>query len=629
MNNPRYIQVFCHIILVVWILAAGAIPVRAADPGPTDPTELEAFLDALIQAQMEHLHVPGVTVAVVKDGELFFAKGYGYADVEKGIAVDPETTAFRIGSVSKLFTWTAVMQLVEQGKLDLDADVNTYLDFEIPATYPEPIAMKHLMSHTPGFEVAYFEEWAPSAEQNVPLEEWLATHIPARVRQPGIVTGYSNYGAALAGYIVEVISGVPYEQYIQDNILAPLGMTHSTAYQPVSSELAPDLASAYVYAGDVYQAQAFEYINIGPAGAISASGTDIAKFMLAHLQDGSYGDAQILEPATARQMHSTLFTHDPRLNGMAHGFIEDSHNGQRMLWHAGSTLLFKTNLVLLPDQGVGFFISGNSPNADELRYEVVYAFIDRYYPAPDAPTSQPLSDGDLSRFVGSYLTTRRSYTKMGKGMYILGTVEVKVTQDGLLTCKDQQFMPIEPLLFQKVGGQEKLGFRQDREGNITHLFFDSKPICAFEKQEGVEATSFQNAVSIPSLTLFLLTLVIWPVGAFINRRKGITHPPLASAARWASVGMIVLNVIIAASILLALFPFVNGMLYGDVTLNAIMSTLASIAAVLALGTTVFVGLAWKQEYWTLVGRIHYTLVTLAGLGFAWWLNYWNLIGWKL
>jgi HEAT repeat protein len=143
---------------------------------------------------MEELHVPGVVVVVVKDGEFFFAKGYGYADVEKGIAVDPETTLFGIGSTSKLFTWTAVMQLAEQGKLDLDADVDTYFDLKIPATYPEPITMKHLLSHTPGFEDLNFEAVFPNAEQSVPLGEWLAAHIPARVRRPGELTAYSNYG---------------------------------------------------------------------------------------------------------------------------------------------------------------------------------------------------------------------------------------------------------------------------------------------------------------------------------------------------------------------------------------------------------------------------------------------------
>ena len=213
-------------------------PAAPSQPkGPTDPAELEAFLDELFAKQMEEYHIAGAAVSVVKDGKLFFAKGYGYADLEKRIPVDPEQTIFRIGSVTKLFTWTAVMQLVEQGKLDLDADINTYLDFRIPNTYPQPITLKHLMTHTAGFEDLHFETLALDANDLMPWREWMASHIPARVRPPGDRAAYSNYGAALAGYIVARVSGQPYDQYIQEHILDPLGMAHTTAHWPVPPEL--------------------------------------------------------------------------------------------------------------------------------------------------------------------------------------------------------------------------------------------------------------------------------------------------------------------------------------------------------------------------------------------------------
>jgi CubicO group peptidase (beta-lactamase class C family) len=629
-----------HLFSILVILLSLLAPSLALAQGPTDPAELEAFLDDVIQTQMADLHVPGVTVSVVKDGELVLAKGYGYADVENKTPVDAETSMFRVGSLSKLFTWTAVMQLVEQGQLDLDADVNTYLDFEIPATYPEPITMKHLMSHTPGFEEFNFEMLAPNSEQSVrgtqgaPLGEWLATHIPARVRRPGEVAAYSNYGTALAGYIVERIVGIPYPRYIQDHILTPLGMTHTTAYQPLPPDLAPHLAVGYIYADGVYDAQAFEHFNIGPAGSISASATDIARFMLAHLQDGQYDDAQVLETATAQQMHSTLFTHNARLDGMAYGFIEGTHNGQHLLWHAGSTNFFKSNLVLLPGQNVGIFISGNSLGADALRYTVPEAFIDHYYPpskdgGPDTPEPQILPGVDLSRFVGSYRTTRSSCTKLEKAFYILEPFAIGATPDGYLTFGNQQFAPVDDLVFQEVGGQDKLVFRQDAQGNITHAFFNSHPIWAYEKRTGVEADSFQNVLVLPGLALFLLTLVIWPTSFFINRRKGQIHPQLARVARWVSVGMILLTMAtVAGSFTFPGLASQLAIMYGTLSSMLILPTLATLAAILALGTTVFVGIAWKRGYWTVAGRIHYTLVTLAGLAFAWWFNYWNLIGWK-
>src|SRR5262245_48494785 len=216
----------------------------AAAPAPTaahplTAQDVEAFLEGLIPAEIERNDIAGATVAIVKDGKLLFAKGYGYADVAKHTPVSAEETLFRPGSVSKLFTWTAVMQLVEQGKLDLDRDVNEYLDFKIPATYAEPITLRHLMTHTPGFEEAIKDLFVPDASQLKPLRDYLTNHIPRRIFPPGKIPAYSNYATALAGYIVERVSGKPYNEYIRDEILLALGMNRSTFVQPLPAELEP------------------------------------------------------------------------------------------------------------------------------------------------------------------------------------------------------------------------------------------------------------------------------------------------------------------------------------------------------------------------------------------------------
>ena len=199
-------------------------PAPSQARGPTDPAEVQAFLDKLFGQEMQAHHIAGAAVSVVKDGKLLFAKGYGYADREKGIPVDAAQKLFRIGSVTKLFTWTAVMQLVAQGKLNLDADVNTYLDFRIPETYPQPITLRHLLTHTAGFEDQHVALVALKEEDLAPPRAWLVSHIPARVRPPGERAAYSNYGAALAGYIVARVAGESYSQYVQDHLLNPLGM---------------------------------------------------------------------------------------------------------------------------------------------------------------------------------------------------------------------------------------------------------------------------------------------------------------------------------------------------------------------------------------------------------------------
>src|SRR5215204_1402581 len=257
--------------------------------GPTDPAELEAFLDKLLGKEMEKHHIAGAAVSVVKDGELFFAKGYGSAELEKSIPVDPERTNFRIGSIAKLLTWTAVMQLAEEGKLDLDADINTYLDFRIPDTYPQPITLKDLMTHTSGFEDLYYERLAKDPDDLLPPREWLVTHMPARVSPPGDVAAYSSYGAALAGYIVGRVSGEPYEQYIQEHILNPLGMVHTTAKPSMPPNIRAHTSVGYVYEDGTFQKfpdssemgqPDLEYSDMGqpalvPAGDMQSSATDM------------------------------------------------------------------------------------------------------------------------------------------------------------------------------------------------------------------------------------------------------------------------------------------------------------------------------------------------------------------
>ena len=227
---------------------AGNAPAAAPQSqGPTDPVELEAFLDDLMARDMQELHIAGVAVSVVKDGKLFFAKGYGYADVEKGIPVDAEQTIFGIGSIGKLFTWTAVMQQVEQGKLDLDADVNTYLDFRIPDTFPQPITLKHLMTHTAGFEDKLLGGLVTEPEELVPPRDWIVSHMPARLYPPGHMPSYTNFNAVLAGYIVARVSGESYDQYIQNHIFSPLGMMHSTVQTPLPPALSEYMSLGYTY----------------------------------------------------------------------------------------------------------------------------------------------------------------------------------------------------------------------------------------------------------------------------------------------------------------------------------------------------------------------------------------------
>src|SRR5688572_1699147 len=414
-----------------------------APRGPTTVEEMEAFVDGFMDAQMKSGPVAGAAVVVVKDGQVFFQKGYGYEDTEKRTPVDPAQTLFRPGSVSKLFTWTAVMQLVEQGKIDLDADVNTYLkDFKVDATFPGPVTMRNLLTHTAGFEdggVGYL--FASKIEDVLPLSEWLAAHQPERVRpattdfSDGTNASYSNWGTALAGYIVELVSGQPFDDYIAEHIFKPLGMERSTFGEPLPETLAPRMSGGYTFEAGAFKEQGFEFIHsIGPAGALTATGADMARFMLAHLQNGTLGDGQIIKPETAQLMHSRVMSPDPALNGHALGFYETYINGHRIIGHGGDTGFFHSVLSLLPEANLGLFASVNTGGQGaRTSVDLEHAFFDHYFPA-DLPVVKPPADADKrnARYAGSYRALRHSYSKFEKVFAAFSDDTVTPMPDGTL-----------------------------------------------------------------------------------------------------------------------------------------------------------------------------------------------------
>jgi len=432
--------------------------------GDAQAQEVEVFFDELILRQLEERHIPGAMVAVVSDGKLLFAKGYGWADVEEQVPVAAERTLFHIGSNTKLLTWTAVMQLVEEGKLDLDADVNSYLDFSIPDTFPQPITLRHLMAHTAGFENRDIGMLAPSPETVVPIGRWLATQMPARVRQPGVEAGYSNYGTALAGYIIERVSGMTYERYIEQRLLGPLDMRRSTPRRQLPPDLAPDTARGYVLKKGNFREQSLPTYQVASAGSIRATATDIAHFMTAaHLQDGRYREGLILRPETTRQMHETLFKPDTRLNGIAYGFFEMDRNGVRISGHIGSAVpLYYSVLALLPDERTGLFVAYNDSEALPLTFEneTLAAFVDRFFPAPAAASLVP-PPGFTSRadqFTGEYQanTLGGSYTTVEKVRRIMGEGNRRITNpgDGTLEVSmlggDKHFVQVAPDFFREA-----------------------------------------------------------------------------------------------------------------------------------------------------------------------------------
>jgi CubicO group peptidase (beta-lactamase class C family) len=640
------------------------VPTAPSQQGPTDPAEMEAFLDKELSREMEKHHIAGAAVSVVKDGKLFFAKGYGDADLEKGIPVDPERTNFRIGSIAKLFTCTAVMQLAEQGKLNLDADINTYLDFRIPDTYPQPITLKDLMTHTAGFEDLYYERLAADPNDPLPPREWLISHMPARVRPPGDIAAYSSYGTALAGYIVARVSGEPYDQYIQAHILNPLGMVHTTARSSMPPDIRAHTSVGYTYEDGAFKVfpdtsdmgqPALEYSDMGqpalvPAGDMQASATDMARFMIAHLQNGRYSDAniantRILKETTAQQMHSTLYTPDPRLLGTAYGFFDFSDNGQRTIGHSGGSDPIYSLLLLLPDQNLGVFVVYNSEGgADLINQHLGFqrAFFDHYYPAPAVERVQPPADfaERAGRFEGTYRITGgtpgTSYTTLEKVGVLFGLSTVKISDpgDGTLLFANPwgewRFVEVKPLYFRQVDGPFNIVFRENDQGRITPMFTDFTPMFAFEKLKWYEMPGFNIALVLGCVLTFLSMIPVILTRFIRDRRPSGNQKPAPRGARvayWIISGISVLNLLFVIGTVLwggaNMVP-----LFGVSMIFRIVLGLGVLAAVLTVGALLYSALAWKNSYWGIGARVHYTLVTVAAVAFVWFLNYWNLLGWR-
>src|SRR5215510_9884972 len=374
-----------------------AVPITPPSTHAMTTEDVGAFLDGIMPQQLAREDLAGAVISIVKDGKVIFAKGYGYTDVEKKQPVSPDDTLFRPGSISKLFTWTSVMQLVEQGKLDLDRDVNDYLDFKIPAAYSKPITLRNIMTHTPGFEETVQELFVKDASDLKPIGDYLKQHIPARIFPPGTTPAYSNYATTMAGYIVQRVSGQDYFDYIDEHIIKPLGMTHSTFRQPLPDALAPLMSKGYTVASQ--PAKKFEFVEAAPAGSSSVSALDMTHLMIAHLQNGKYENVQILKPETAELMHSRQFANLPDMNAMCLGFYEETRNGHRIIGHAGDTDYFHSDLHLMPDAQLGFFISYNSAGKGEIsaREAVWHAFLDRYFPIElkdGSPVSTAASDAE-------------------------------------------------------------------------------------------------------------------------------------------------------------------------------------------------------------------------------------------
>jgi CubicO group peptidase (beta-lactamase class C family) len=618
------------------IACAAAIVLQAATASaesahPLDRSDLETWLDGMVPYALKAGDMAGAVVVVVKDGTVLLEKGFGFADVSKKLRMDPEQTMVRIGSTSKLFTWTAVMQLVEQGKLDLDRNINDYLDFTIPNDFGKPITLRDLMNHRGGFEEGLKDILWTNPHGVPSTEAYLKEHRRPMLFAPGEVPAYSNYGAALAGYIVERISKEPFERYIERHILVPLGMTHTSFDQPLPEKFAAAVSKGYRTASA--PPGPYELIVTRPAGSGTTTAADMSHFMIAHLQDGHFGDAEILQVDTAKRMHSPSHEAPQGFATMAHGFFRDLHNGRTVIGHGGDTIFFHNEFDLLPAEGVGIDFTFNSRGRGDAVYlareSLFNGFMDRYFPNSAAPVDPPAlatAVADAQVIAGRYESSRRVEHGFLSLFYVLQQSVISANPDGTISAPDM-FTP-EPVTYREIGPQ-----LWRRAGGSQQLMLQTvsgvKTVV-----DGADPTSVLQAVplkrsSVLNLTVMMLacliliwTLLAWLLSPWLKPAKNIPDDLVAVVRRlrlWLHVAA-AFDVLYLLCWFMILRPTLNLELdfYGS-SLDPMIGAL-EVAGLLAMAAAV-VGIwsAWRLSRLSIPRKLPlWGFVTTAGLlGVVW------------
>ncbi|MEO6114632.1 MAG: serine hydrolase domain-containing protein [Sphingomicrobium sp.] len=607
---------------------AGAAPL-ATPPAPSGvnaltKSDVDAWLDGYLPYALKTGDIAGAEVVVVKDGQILTSRGYGYSDVEKRRPVDPDKTLFRPGSVSKLVTWTAVIQLVDEGKLALDRDVNEYLDFKIPPRDGKPITLRQLLNHTAGFEEAGKDLIAYDAKYSMPLGAYLKRYTPTRIFAPGTTPAYSNWGTSLAGYIVERASGMSFDDYIDRRIFAPLGMTNTTFRQPLPARLKANMALGYSRASE--KPTPFEIVVPAPAGAMSSTATDMGRFMLAHLQGGALGGNRILSPRAWQTMHNSPLTILPPLNRMQLGFFETNVNGRQVNAHLGDTLGFHSSLHLFMREGVGFYVSFNSGGKEgavgALRGAMFHDFADRYFPGVqrDARVDPKVAAEHAKAMAGNWIVSRRWESNYLKFAGLLGQATISTDDKGQLVVSNllgpsgvpRKWDEIAPFVWRDADGEDRLA-AQVVDGRPVRWSMDfMSPFMVFDRAPAGQSAGWIMPALYASLAVLALTFFFWPA-AWLVRRQYKSELAVTGRARQAyratrAVAGLSLAVLIGwlvvVSVLLADASKLNASSDFWLWLLQILGAVVFIGAVLVSGWNAWLtwtdGRRWTRKLWSVL-----------------------------
>jgi CubicO group peptidase (beta-lactamase class C family) len=622
-------RAYATALLTLACLACGA----AAAEESTVPVELTAddlgsLLDRVVPEELSKRLIAGAEVVIVSEGKVLFRRGYGSADVANRIPMDADATVVRPGSISKLFTAIAVMQMVEQHKLDLDRDINAYLDFHIPTPAGGvPVTLRLLLTHRAGFENHLKNLFLPGTTPE-PLRAWLVESLPPRLFPNGDVPAYSNYGYALAGYVVQRVSGERFEDYVADHIMKPLDLQHSTFVQPLPAIMASKLSQGYLRSTGPALPY-FEIVAPTSAGGMSTTGADMAQFMLDLLNGERLEAAGVLREETLREMTAPRLPDEAVVDQPLLGFEEEYAAGNVLLGKHGLTSAFVTELALLPAKKFGIFVSYNSATAFALPTELVRTVVARYFTVPQVHVANLATEtADAKKVAGAYQISQREDSNFFRLPALLQQLIVGVSVDGKLNVFGETLQETAPLRFEgphDVRVQFKNGARDfTMRGSVVPLAMEWERVPRY-----LDARLVLPMVGTAT-AIVAVSLILWPFAAFLRRRQGRRFADKAGDRRdfvWVRV-VLALDAATLAGILVLASIAADVTRFND-KLDPLLLALYFCAWLGSLGACYVVWVAarfWRDGVGSVWARIHHTGLAAAAAVLAWFFVTWRIAG---
>lgn len=527
------IPVFCLIICLQCQI--GIAQHVLADSTKTVLEELSPFIDSFAFNKMEEYHIPGAAISIVADSAIQYYNGYGLADIENKRPVNRDKTSFRIASITKTFTALAALQLVQKGKLDLYSDIRNFLPDENFSFLSEtPITLHHLLTHTAGFDLTDTGDASLTPEDTYSIEEMARSRMPDRVHKPGQVCSYSNFGYTLIGYLIQHVSGQPYEEYIIEHILSPLDMINTSIHQPMPDSLKSNLSKSYVWKDGQIELKR-DYTNTLPGGGIISTARDMSNYMLMHLNGGKFKGRELLDSVHHQMLTSQQYGSRKTKYGICYSFFENFWTGRRSIEHSGGQLGFLSLMILIPETGTGLFIAHNNrKNANRYRYDIARQLLDTLVGnrstavAPLVPSAN--FDDIADNYIGTFKRLDYPTNTFEKATRLFGqfSTEYKIEYvgNGRITTYGDDYVMTEEHLFQRdtTNSTYKLEFLVDENGKAQKLLIGTSSyerISWLEKKRVQQPFLFVSGVFL--ILLFLSRPVAWIIRKFRNKKKVILH----------------------------------------------------------------------------------------------------------